>query len=126
MVEEMENKDRQLLLKFMCGRSRLEPGSKQRIDFKNDRDMGENARLPIGHTCGNSMDMPRYETLEIMTKKVLIAIRLCGEIDGDEGYMEEYGGYGGEYGSETERGLNTAAINMHEKFSGSQRAPKEM
>ena len=27
MVEEMENKDRQLLLKFMCGRSRLEPGT---------------------------------------------------------------------------------------------------
>lgn len=29
MVEEMKNEDRQLLLKFMCGRSRLEPGTQQ-------------------------------------------------------------------------------------------------
>jgi len=53
--EEMANEDRQLLLKFMSGRSRLQPGVEQRIDMKeNDNDN----RLPIGHTCGNSMDLP--------------------------------------------------------------------
>lgn len=50
------------------------------------------------------MDMPGYETLEIMTKKVLIAIRMCGEIDADATYLDE------EYYDET--GLNTANVNM--------------
>lgn len=33
IMEEMSNDDRQLFLKFTCGRTRLQPGVKQRIDF---------------------------------------------------------------------------------------------
>ena len=105
MFAGMSNQDRQLFLKFMCGRSRLEPGTVQEIVFTRQHgDGGENASLPIGHTCGNTMDIPVYKTLELMTKKVLIAIRLCGEVDADASYMDE--------DDEEERGLNTATVNM--------------
>lgn len=41
------------------------------------------------------MDLIAYDTLEIMTKKVLIAIRLCGEIDDDASYLNsEFGDEG--------------------------------
>ena len=33
IMEEWSNENRQLFLKFTCGRSRLQPGVQQRIDF---------------------------------------------------------------------------------------------
>ena len=45
--------------------------------------MAQQQGLPIGHTCGNSMDVPMYEEKETMMKSLLIAARLCGEIDAD-------------------------------------------
>lgn len=84
MIEEISNEDRQRILKFMCGRSRLQPGVTQTFDWKDTGD----GRLPIGHTCGNSMDIPEYSSVEVMKKMVLIAARFCGEIDDDEEYME--------------------------------------
>ena len=49
-------------------------------------------RLPDAGTCGNYVSFPAYSTDEIMSEKLLTAIRLCGEIDND--------GYGSEYGDE--------------------------
>ena len=41
--------------------------------------------LPQAHTCFFTLDIPPYKTLEIMTKKIKIAIEMCGEIDTDYG-----------------------------------------
>ena len=49
------------------------------------------------------MDMPGYSTVEIMTKMVLIAVRLCGDIDDDGSYMED------DYGEE---GIDTGTVDM--------------
>ena len=78
IVSEMENEDRQLLLKFMTGRTRLQPGVSQTINF-----VARKEGLPQGHVCGNSMDVPVYGDKETMRKNLLIAVRLCGEVDND-------------------------------------------
>ena len=44
------------------------------------------------------MELPRYSSPEIMKRQLLIAIRLCGEIDDDASYMND--GYDSENGSE--------------------------
>jgi len=85
VITEMSNEDRQLLLKFMTGRTRLQPGVQQTIEFESKHEDSDK-RLPIGHTCGQYLDLPQYSTSAIMKKQLLIAIRLCGEID-DDGSM---------------------------------------
>lgn len=39
----------------------------------------------MGHTCFNSIDIPQYSSKEILEKRLLTAIQMCGEIDGDGG-----------------------------------------
>ena len=39
--------------------------------------------LPVSHTCFFTLDLPEYSSFEIMYKKLLYAIKFCGEIDGD-------------------------------------------
>ena len=34
------------------------------------------------------MDLPRYSNKETLKERLLIAIRLCGEIDDDASYMD--------------------------------------
>ena len=43
----------------------------------------------MGHTCGDSMDLPAYTNKEIMKQRLLVAISLCGEIDDDAEYMDD-------------------------------------
>ena len=75
----------------MTGRTRLQPGVEQRIDLlRNYRKENDDEKLPIGHTCGNSMDVPKYSSAEIMKKKLLMAIHLCDAVDGD-GSSDDYG-----------------------------------
>ena len=40
---------------------------------------------PIAHTCGFSIEMPKYTTLEVMVKKVMWAMQNCGSVDADGG-----------------------------------------
>ena len=94
VVEGFTNKERQMLIKFMCGRTRLQQGSEQyiepgyRSDDSDDDDNPVNQRFPVGHTCGNSMDLPNYTSAKIMRERLLVAISLCGEIDDDGEYMD--------------------------------------
>ena len=89
IFQEMDNSDRQLLLKFMCGRSRLQPGVEQWVNFQ----YAAAVRFPVGHTCGNSLDFPIFGEKEEMKKRLLIAIRLCGEIDDDGSYVDDNDDY---------------------------------
>ena len=34
-------------------------------------------RLPAAHVCANQLDLPEYETEEVMNSKLLCAIRNC-------------------------------------------------
>lgn len=46
----------------------------------------QDGRFPVGHTCGNMMDLPHYSSKSIMKERLLTAINLCGEIDDDGDY----------------------------------------
>ena len=89
VIESFSNEDKSLFLKFVTGRKRLATGENIDVNIQDQ----EGDSLPEAATCGNYISMPHYATEEIMSEKILIAIRLCGEIDNDGG---------GEYGSEDE------------------------
>ncbi len=39
--------------------------------------------MPVAHTCFFTIDLPEYSSYDILYKKLLYAIKFCGEIDGD-------------------------------------------
>ena len=41
--------------------------------------------FPVAHTCFFTIDIPDYDSLELMTERFKFAIEMCGEIDADEG-----------------------------------------
>lgn len=88
VMESFSHEDRQLFVKFATGRTRLAQGDSLSVTINSPDDN----RLPDAGTCGNYCSFPAYSTDEIMSDKILTAIRLCGEIDND--------GYGSEYGDE--------------------------
>lgn len=86
-VREFTYNERQALLKFITGSSRLGVG--RRIEIEIQEDTGDET-LPIAHTCNESLDLPDYSSVEIMKQKIRMAMNLCGEIDDDGGYMSDY------------------------------------
>lgn len=90
MIKDFSNKERQLLLKFITGSSRLGPNRRINLNLEYYHDCDE--RYPVGHTCGESVDIYNYSSLEIMKDRFRTAIKICGEIDDDGDY----------YGSESE------------------------
>ena len=105
MVKSFNSSELGLLAKFISGSSRLS-ASELSIDFRGDED---NA-YPIGHTCGNSVEMIKYSTLEVMQKQTRIAISTCGEIDADG-----YHGDGGEGEGEGEDGRGEGEDYHHNR-----------
>ena len=101
IFEEMGKKDRELLLKFMSGDSRLVPGSRYGVTMR------DGSEFPEGHTCGLSMDVPYFEDKAKMQRNLLTAFRLCGEIDldGDGGYGSE--GASSDSGADEGRSYNS-------------------
>mmetsp|Transcript_134 Transcript_134/g.116 ORF Transcript_134/g.116 Transcript_134/m.116 type:complete len:94 (+) Transcript_134:1109-1390(+) len=83
----MGKKDRMLLLKFMSGDSRIRQNTFYSIRFRDDC----SSPFPEGHTCSLFMYLPYYRSKEEMKKNMLIAFRMCGEIDLDGGSDMEYG-----------------------------------
>ena len=85
VLTKFDDEQRQLYLKFVWGRSRL-PLDMSNMSYKHTvsvcRHMNKES-FPQAHTCFFSIDIPNYETDEIMRQKFLGAITLCGEIDTD-------------------------------------------
>ena len=83
VLNEMEEDDKQKYLKFVNGRAKLpsNPTEGRRHKITNGR--GGDGALPQSHTCFFQIDLPAYTKKEILREKLLIAIRLCGEIDTD-------------------------------------------
>jgi hypothetical protein len=84
ILEEMDEEDRQLYLRFVNGQSKLATDlSALSYKHKLTEMRGGDAKLPIAHTCYNTIDLPKYTTKEIFRKRLLVAIRFCGETDLD-------------------------------------------
>jgi hypothetical protein len=96
MMRDFSNRELQMLIKFITGSARLSATRVITVNFQN-----EDGGYPIGHTCGESVDLPNYSSLEEMKRHFLTAITSCGEID-DDGAYEDYGSdsYGGQSESE--------------------------
>lgn len=96
IFDEMKKKDRELLLKFLSGDSRIVPGSRYSIYFAN---YDINNGFPTASTCSLSMDIHAYDNKETMKRNMLTAFRLCGEIDNDN-EMNDYDSEGDSYDGE--------------------------
>jgi hypothetical protein len=86
VFEMMNQLQRQSLLKFIWGRSRLPPKERMRDQEFQIYLIGSednNNILPQSHTCFFQLDLPRYSSDEIMLEKLLLASETCGEIDTD-------------------------------------------
>ena len=83
IMGRMSEEDKSLYLKFVWGRSRL-PSELTNLRYKHSialfAEHGD-SRLPAAHTCFFTIDMPAYSTEEIMEKKLMCAIQMCGSIE---------------------------------------------
>ena len=112
VIESFSNEDRSLFIKFATGRQRLAQGDILRVSLPYGTG-ADDGRLPTSGTCGNYVNIPNYSTEEILSNNLLIAIRLCGEIDNDGG-----GDYGDEDGQEQRDGDEVNSDNSDEaRFS---------
>ena len=84
-MESMEEFEKQEYLKYVWGRQRL-PANLHKLRY-NHRvsyvSYADPQSLPKSHTCFFQIDLPNYETEEIMKAKLLMAAQFCGEIDDD-------------------------------------------
>ena len=88
MVRDFTDKERQLLLKFITGSSRLGPTRRITLNVEEYGDDENDSAYPVGHTCGESCDVQLYSSLEVMKEKFRTAIFTCGEIDDDQNYYD--------------------------------------
>uniref|UniRef100_A0A7S0DIF5 Uncharacterized protein n=1 Tax=Amorphochlora amoebiformis TaxID=1561963 RepID=A0A7S0DIF5_9EUKA len=88
MKERFSEEDRAAFLAFVWGRNRL-PTDKasftQRFTISGHSRSNSNPNnwFPIAHTCGFSVEMPKYTTLEAMEKKIKWAMYNCTTTDAD-------------------------------------------
>jgi len=92
MRKRFNDDERGKFLAFVWGRSRLPlteadfGGNRMAITVHSRAASSSNdALFPIAHTCGFSLELPRYSTLDIMTARVSYAINYSNEIDADAG-----------------------------------------
>jgi hypothetical protein len=81
LAEDFTEEDRQLFLKFVTGKSRMNSGHFYFNIVWQGMDTSD--PLPKTHTCYNMIDLPGYSSKEAMTKAMLIASRFCQSIDDD-------------------------------------------
>ena len=80
-LEECSLEDKFNYLKFVWGRSRLPKDARGFGNNKHEIEMidvyceGNNANLPISHTCFFRLDLPRYTNYSLLKKKMTYAIR---------------------------------------------------
>lgn len=89
VVSNFTQDQRQLLVRFISGRSRL-PVDKEWPNLfiinkflKPNEDRPDDEYLPRSHTCFFSLDLPEYSSEEIMKHKLIYAITSCVDMDGD-------------------------------------------
>lgn len=72
MIRSFSNIELQLLLKFITGSSRLGIGPSRRVSLylitRSEPSEKLDKSFPVGHTCGESVDVPNYSTIEVMKR----------------------------------------------------------
>lgn len=83
-VGKMDQEDLARLVMFVTGTSKVPlegfsqlQGMNGGQKFQIHRVGGDTMRLPSAHTCFNQLDLPEYSTAEILSERVLRAIREC-------------------------------------------------
>jgi len=87
IVRSFDTLERQALLKFTWGRSRLpltKEAFKEKFTISAFHHEPVDQYYPVSHTCFFSLELPRYSSKKIMREKLLYAIFNCLAIDGDE------------------------------------------
>lgn len=88
MRERMDEDMRAKLLTFVWGRSRLpvnEADFERKFTITRISRSSADKTFPIAHTCGFSVDVPPYSSLDVMHDRFSYAINNCGAIDADGG-----------------------------------------
>ncbi|EFC45358.1 predicted protein [Naegleria gruberi] len=87
VVESFGKDDKALLLQFVTGTSKVPLGGFSQLIGAN----GENQlfciqkanvgsqRLPTAHTCFNQLDLPEYDTEDVLRERLLVALRFGSE-----------------------------------------------
>ncbi|KAI2778874.1 hypothetical protein F4815DRAFT_446928 [Daldinia loculata] len=80
-VRSFDKEERAKLLQFVTGTSKVPLNGFKELEgmngvnrFNIHRDYGNKDRLPSSHTCFNQLDIPEYESYDILRKQVLKAI----------------------------------------------------
>ncbi|KAI1471425.1 uncharacterized protein F4812DRAFT_455535 [Daldinia caldariorum] len=80
-VRSFDKEERAKLLQFVTGTSKVPLNGFKELEgmngvnrFNIHRDYGNKDRLPSSHTCFNQLDLPEYESYDILRKQVLKAI----------------------------------------------------
>lgn len=81
-VSQMVQEDLARLVMFVTGTSKVPlegfsalQGMNGPQKFQIHRAAGDKNRLPSAHTCFNQLDLPEYESYEILTERLLCAVR---------------------------------------------------
>lgn len=89
VVKAFSDEQRQKLLRFISGRSRL-PSTQQWASeftinpfFIRGQDASPDRFLPTAHTCFFSLDLPEYSSEDILRQKLVYAITNCIDMDTD-------------------------------------------
>ncbi|CAI5756548.1 unnamed protein product [Candida verbasci] len=87
-VKSFDNEERARLLQFSTGTSKVPlngfkelSGASGTCKFSIHRDYGSVDRLPSSHTCFNQIDLPAYDSYEVLRGSLLMAIT-----EGHEGF----------------------------------------
>ena len=80
-LESFDQEERTMFLRFVTGSTRLPVGS-QSFKLKPHSRGSSQVHLPLAHTCFFALDLPKYESLQLMQSKLRTAIHSCVAIDG--------------------------------------------
>ena len=89
--EAFNEAERGAYLKFVWGRCRL-PIDLTNLSHKHKVNLStgmDKTAFPQAHTCFFTIDMPDYQTDEMMSNRLRVASELCGEMDTDNTATED-------------------------------------
>lgn len=73
ILDEEDEENKALFLFFITGSFKVPYGGFKNLKIEITK-MNNTDRLPVAHTCSKSLDLPPYESKEIMHEKLLISI----------------------------------------------------
>ncbi|KFY92270.1 hypothetical protein V498_05090 [Pseudogymnoascus sp. VKM F-4517 (FW-2822)] len=88
-IRSFDKEERAKMLQFVTGTSKVPLNGFKELEgmngfsrFNIHRDYGNKDRLPTSHTCFNQLDLPEYESYEMLRQQVLTAITTGSEYFG--------------------------------------------